>query len=64
VNVVGGVYRVRTTLATPPNEKIVLYVGDRFFFWFNTNARQRPVIPSKDAGSHKESSRELPRRIL
>jgi hypothetical protein len=44
-------------LATPPKEKIVLYVGDRFFFWFNTNARQRPGIPSRDAGSRQESSR-------
>ena len=38
----GGIYRIHTILTTPPKEKIVLYVGDGLFFWFNTNARQHP----------------------
>jgi hypothetical protein len=40
---VGAVYRVRTVLTNPPKEKIVLYVGDGFFLWFNTNPRHRPA---------------------
>jgi hypothetical protein len=48
---VGGVYRIRTILVKPPKEKIVLYVGDGFFLWFNTRARQQPgqlrVLPGE-----------------
>ena len=40
--IVGTVYRVRTVLTNPPKDKIVLYVGDGFFLWFNTDPRQRP----------------------
>jgi hypothetical protein len=58
VNVVGGVYRVRTTLVTPPKDKIVLYVGDRFFLWFNTNARQRPGQLRVQPGECPEIIRE------
>jgi hypothetical protein len=39
---VGGVYRIRTVLTKPPKEKVVLYVGNDYFLWFNTEARQRP----------------------
>jgi hypothetical protein len=38
---IGAIYRVRTVLTKPPKEKIVLYVGDDWFLWFNTTARQR-----------------------
>lgn len=39
---VGRIYRIKTVLTKPPKEKIVLYVGNDLFFWFNTDARQRP----------------------
>lgn len=39
---IGCVYRIRTTLVNPPKEKIVLYVGNDFFLWFNTEPRKRP----------------------
>jgi hypothetical protein len=38
---VGAIYRIRTVLAKPPKEKIVLYVGNEFFLWFNTVAKQQ-----------------------
>jgi hypothetical protein len=38
---VGAIYRVRTVLVTPPKDKIVLYVGNEFFLWFNTVAKQQ-----------------------
>jgi len=38
---VGAIYRIRTVLAKPPKEKIVLYVGNDFFLWFNTKAKQQ-----------------------
>jgi hypothetical protein len=44
---VGDVLRVRTTLATPPKDKIALYVGTHFnnelFLWFNTKRQRRPA---------------------
>jgi len=44
---VGDVLRVHTTLANPPKEKIVLYVGTYagadLFVWFNTDRRKRPA---------------------
>lgn len=43
MNVVGDVLRVYTTLANPPKQKIVLYVGAGLFLWFNTEARRRPA---------------------
>jgi hypothetical protein len=39
---VGAIYRIRTVLVTPPKDKIVLYVGNDWFLWFNTTARQGP----------------------
>jgi hypothetical protein len=42
VIVAGRIYRVRTTLADPPKEKIVLCL-DNLFLWFNTEPRQRPA---------------------
>lgn len=38
---VGAIYRIRTVLVTPPKEKIVLYVGNDWFLWFNTLAKQQ-----------------------
>ncbi len=49
---VGDVFRIFTTLTNPPKEKIVVYVGTEreLFFWFNTEARQRPAQMSCAAG--------------
>jgi hypothetical protein len=58
VNVVGGIYRVHTSLVKPPKEKIVLYVGDGLFLWFNTVARQRPGQLCTQAAECPEITRE------
>jgi hypothetical protein len=58
VNVVGGIYRVRTILVKPPKEKIVLYTGDGFFLWFNTVARERPGQLYVRPGECPEVTRE------
>jgi hypothetical protein len=47
---IGHVFRIWTTLATPPKEKIVLCVGDDLFLWFNTDARHRPAQMQVAAG--------------
>jgi hypothetical protein len=55
---VGGIYRVWTALVKPPKEKIVLYVGNGFFLWFNTKPRNRPgqlcVQPGECPGITRE----------
>lgn len=58
MNIVGGIYRVRTILVRPPKVKIVLYVGDGFFLWFNTIARNRPGQFEVQAAECPEITRE------
>jgi hypothetical protein len=55
---IGAIYRVRTVLAKPPKEKIVLYVGSEFFLWFNTKARQGPGQLCVQPGECPEISQE------
>jgi hypothetical protein len=52
--ITGNVYRIHTTLVDPPKEKIVLYVGDGFFLWFNS--KPHPRWP----GQMKVSTAEAP----
>jgi hypothetical protein len=41
---VGDVFRVHTTLTSPPKKKIVLHVGGGLFLWFNSDPRRsRPA---------------------
>ncbi len=60
---VGEIFRVHTTLANPPKQKIVLYVGRLggidLFLWFNTDARrnrpaQMQVAPGQAPGILRE----------
>jgi hypothetical protein len=51
---VGDIFRIHTTLVTPPKQKIVLYVGGSLFLWFNTEPRkERPA-------QMKVTAREVP----
>jgi hypothetical protein len=55
---VGDIFRIRTTLVTPPKQKIVVYVGSGLFLWFNTEARQRPAQMSVSSGEVPGISRD------
>jgi hypothetical protein len=60
---VGDIFRVHTTLANPPKQKIVLYVGRLgdidLFLWFNTEARRnRPAQMQVKPGQAPGISRD------